>query len=245
MNAPKPCLNVLPLMTDTGPRNMAADELMLELVTETEGWLRFYNWSVPTLSLGYFQPIADRQKHPASAQLPVVRRSTGGGAIVHHREVTYALAIPNGPPWHSATPWPCRMHQSIALALGRNGVKAICSEGHPSDGEYLCFRHHAQGDVVVKGAKIVGSAQRRRAGATLQHGSILLMASHHAPELKGIFEMTNLILNSAEIADAIRERLRAEPYWRMERKPFPSDWRDRVTQRAAERYGNDEWTYRR
>lgn len=79
-----------------GTENMALDQHMLERAAETQvPLLRFYQWSAPTLSLGYFQPFQQRQQHSPSRQIDVVRRATGGGAIVHHHDWTYSLALPD------------------------------------------------------------------------------------------------------------------------------------------------------
>src|SRR4051794_38396264 len=103
--------DVFPFLTADGPTQMAADEVLLEHVGVTDRpALRFYAWDRPTLSLGYFQPFADRPPG-----LPVVRRPTGGGAIVHDHELTYALALPPGP-WQKGVNWACRMHDAIAAA---------------------------------------------------------------------------------------------------------------------------------
>src|SRR5262245_56617281 len=78
----------------SGPWNMAVDEALLETAEETgQATLRFYSWEEPTLSLGYFQSLCEREHHPASIDCPVVRRPSGGGAIVHARELTYSIAI--------------------------------------------------------------------------------------------------------------------------------------------------------
>ncbi|MEM6330787.1 MAG: lipoate--protein ligase family protein, partial [Planctomycetota bacterium] len=78
-----------------GARNMAVDEALLDAAAAGAGaTLRLYRWSSPTLSLGYFQPLAARAAHPASAGCPCVRRHSGGGAIVHDHELTYSLAVP-------------------------------------------------------------------------------------------------------------------------------------------------------
>ena len=79
----------------SGVENMALDQRMLEVAAAQQCLLlRVYRWSEPTLSLGYFQPYVQRLTHSASADLPVVRRATGGGAIVHHYDWTYSIAAP-------------------------------------------------------------------------------------------------------------------------------------------------------
>ena len=78
-----------------GAWNMAVDEMLLDAATEQEGGcLRFYRWQEPTLSLGYFQAYDQRHQHAASLACPVVRRLTGGGAILHDVELTYSIILP-------------------------------------------------------------------------------------------------------------------------------------------------------
>ncbi len=82
-----------------GAWNMAVDEVLLDWSAQSGGYAwRFYRWDEPTLSLGYFQPYEDRQRHPPSRACPAVRRATGGGAILHDAELTYSLAVPAGSP---------------------------------------------------------------------------------------------------------------------------------------------------
>src|SRR6267154_2578314 len=108
--------DLFPFLTADGPTQMAADEVLLEhAVATTRPALRFYVWNPPTLSLGYFQKFADRL-----SGLPVVRRQTGGGAIVHDHELTYALALPPGPAQKGVN-WTCRMHEVIRTTLGSYG----------------------------------------------------------------------------------------------------------------------------
>ncbi len=82
-----------------GAWNMAVDEaLLMDAVENGVATLRFYQWSEPTLSLGYFQRYSDREQHAASRKCAVVRRQSGGGAILHDRELTYSLMLPAGSP---------------------------------------------------------------------------------------------------------------------------------------------------
>src|SRR5436190_15116613 len=82
-----------------GPMNMAIDEALLEsAATDGVATLRLYQWSEPTLSLGYFQAAEERERHQASTNCPLVRRASGGGAILHDRELTYSLALPEKSP---------------------------------------------------------------------------------------------------------------------------------------------------
>lgn len=204
-----PSLRVLFDLPGSGTWNMAVDEALLESAANSgEATLRFYAWEVPTLSLGYFQAARDRELHGASGVCPLVRRSTGGGAILHDRELTYSLVVP-----HQATAAAARrlyevVHLSLIAQLGKTGVPAAlhgsgehCERANASEAEpFLCFQRRTCFDVVCSDAKIAGSAQRRRGKAVLQHGSILLSQSAWAPELPGIAELTGHSLAAEDLA---------------------------------------------
>src|SRR5947209_17842724 len=194
-----PTIRLLPLEAADGPTNMAADEALLETAADPgTASLRFYTWAEPTLSLGYFQPgnvvrsLRERESGNPLAEradyipgLVWVRRSTGGAAIVHHHELTYALALPAGPPWHTAESWVCRFHHVIQAVLADHGVAArgvVCGE-EAKLGDVLCFLHQTPADLTISGSKVVGSAQRKRHGALLQHGSSLLLRREFGPHL--------------------------------------------------------------
>src|SRR6516162_5517447 len=97
-----PChvCRLLPYAVADGPHNMAADEVLLDAACAGLASLRFYGWFEPTVSLGYFQPHAARLPG-----LPYVRRPSGGLMLVHHHEITYALALPAGAPWQGGESW--------------------------------------------------------------------------------------------------------------------------------------------
>src|SRR5579883_966589 len=119
-----PYCRLLPDSTADGPWQMASDEVMLESAAAGAASIRFYRWSQPTLSLGYFQREAVRRSDPRLARLPFVRRATGGAALVHDNELTYAIALPSGPDWHRpGVNWLDHMHAVVATALGRLGVE--------------------------------------------------------------------------------------------------------------------------
>src|SRR6056297_2447018 len=119
---------VLPHASGDGPRNMAVDQWMLEQVLGGDGsiaMLRTYEWSVPTLSLGYFQSKAEAEADPRWRGVSIVRRATGGGAIWHDRELTYALAVPASHPMaRSAKDLYRAVHGAIAGLLADRGVDA-------------------------------------------------------------------------------------------------------------------------
>lgn len=167
----------------TGAWNMAVDEALAEAVDAGTAppTLRLYRWEPPCLSLGFSQPHeAADARFCAAHGIGVVRRPTGGRAVLHHLELTYAVAAPL-----DAAPFSADLqaaYQAICRALvaglGALGVPATLS-GAPEGGHIRptqpipCFIGPAAGEVVVRGRKLIGSAMRRVGNAILQHGSIL------------------------------------------------------------------------
>src|SRR5262249_21106303 len=106
-----PCTcRLLPYALADGPHNMAAHAVLLEAAAQGVASLRFYGWSAATPSLGYFQSERLRHADPRLAELPYVRRPSGGATLVHHHEVTYALGLPAGSLWQTGESWLRRMH---------------------------------------------------------------------------------------------------------------------------------------
>ena len=109
-----------------GAWNMSVDEALLETAAaDGQCTLRLYRWQEPTLSLGYFQAYDDRRQHAASNRSGVVRRPSGGGAILHDREVTYSLAIPSRHPL-SVRRLECyeAVHLALVDVLAQWGIEA-------------------------------------------------------------------------------------------------------------------------
>jgi lipoate-protein ligase A len=237
---------LLPSQIASGPWNMAADEALLGSAMAGIASLRFYQWTAPTLSLGYFQPSDPTRSYPGVANLDWLRRPTGGAALVHHHELTYALALPVGNEWQpKGGVWLHEMHAILQDALQTLGViTRLCTEEQKL-GEVLCFLHHTPADVLIEGHKIAGSAQRKRHGALLQHGSVLLRQSEHTPELPGVHELTDSSLSFPTMQDAIIEALQTKVAWHME----PTDWtnaeREAITGLIASRYENAAWNSKR
>ena len=161
----------------SGAENMARDHALALELPAGGAALRLYRWNVPTLSLGRNEPAFGRYDPDLLRRLgvAVVRRPSGGRAVLHWRELTYAVALPAstlGP--RAAYRW---INELLAGALASLGVPAEIApragRAQPPDAG-PCFRGSAPGEVVVQGRKLVGSAQVRIRRALLQHGSILL-----------------------------------------------------------------------
>jgi lipoyl(octanoyl) transferase len=241
-------LRLLDYSVADGPRQMAADEALLESAAAGVASLRFYAWADATLSLGYFQPEQRRHEDERLARLPWVRRPSGGGAIIHHLEITYALALPAGRPWQDGRSWLLRMHEVIAAALSQFGVAShpyAPSPGEPAFTGFLCFQHFTAGDLMMDGYKVVGSAQRRLRKAIVQHGSILLAASPHAPMLPGIRELSGKDLSVAEVVSVLSSTFRRETDWPLSAESLTDAERERIRVLARDKYGHPSWNAKR
>ncbi|PYP72870.1 MAG: hypothetical protein DMD36_01150 [Gemmatimonadetes bacterium] len=168
-----------------GAENMAVDEALLDESDRTGGaFLRLYRFSPPCLSLGRNEPARARYDRAAITRLgiTVVRRPTGGRAVWHEHEVTYAVAAPLAALGEgSVRDSSVAIHRRLAAALRSLGVAATLAPRAraPGLGAGACFAALVGGEVVVDGQKVIGSAQVRLGGgrAFLQHGSILLGGS--------------------------------------------------------------------
>jgi lipoate-protein ligase A len=177
-------------LLDTGPAdgftNMAVDEALLEVFATAGGpaTVRFYSWSPPALSLGYAQSI-EREidvKQCTALGIDVVRRPTGGRAVLHDHEVTYSVVISGDDPRVSSGVLAAYLTISQAMIRGLSylGISAELlplrrGAPLPSDkASPVCFATPSSYEVAVGGRKIIGSAQRRAHDAIMQHGSIPL-----------------------------------------------------------------------
>jgi lipoyl(octanoyl) transferase len=232
-------LNILPSTSASGPAQMAADEVLFGIAPA----LRFYVWDRPTLSLGYFQPAAEAEQHAGVRALPLVRRSSGGAAILHgDGDLTYALALPADRSFHAGESWLCRVHHAIQAAFSAFGVRAegvVCG-AEQKLGPVLCFLHQTPADVLVGPHKVVGSAQRKNRGALLQHGTIRLRGSRYTPELPGVLELTGRNIAPGEFAACVARELCDCEGWTGVPAPSPP-----ADPEVRAKYESDAWTRRR
>jgi len=166
----------------SGVENMATDEALLyDSGRNGRAYLRLYRWTPPALSLGRNEP-PDIYDHDEIGRrgIAVVRRPTGGKAVWHEHELTYAVAAPIGV-FGTLREAYRTIHTRLAAALRALGVDTTLATGRPpvgpSDGRTSCFSAPVGGEILAQGRKLVGSAQVRRGTAFLQHGSILLDGS--------------------------------------------------------------------
>jgi len=187
--------------------NMGLDEAFLVLPHDRPT-LRFYTWSPPTLSLGYFQrardvPSLDRAE-------AAVRRLTGGGAIHHAAELTFSIGAPADHALYRGDVRAsyARVHAVIAAALAtfdvhadERGARRLRSDRETSG---MCFEHSSDVDLVWGERKGVGSAQRRTRGRVLHHGSVKLAPSALDESVAGVHDRAPGV-TAAEVGARIAE----------------------------------------
>ena len=168
-----------------GPWNLALDEAIFRSVRAgaSPPTLRLYRWSSPALSIGYAQNRERDVDRDACRErgIAVIRRVTGGRAVLHDAEVTYSVSAPEGLPGFGTGLDEAYRQIAAGLLAGLQllGLRAAAPSPGPRDPsreprQAACFAAAARHEIAVGGRKLIGSAQRREGGAFLQHGSILL-----------------------------------------------------------------------
>ncbi len=190
----------------SGAENMAADEALLDRVVRSGGaFLRLYRWDPPTLSIGRNQPNT-------FYDVPIVRRPTGGQAVWHEHELTYAAVAPIAL-FGSLRKAYCEIHTRLARAMRALGVEAVLAPAHPpirpSAHPASCFAMPVGGEILVGGRKLVGSAQVRRGDAFLQHGSILLAGSQEKVSAGGGETTLGAVLGRAVTVEEVTAAIAA------------------------------------
>ena len=164
-----------------GSLNMAVDEFLFDSLTdEPRTFLRFYQWERPAASLGYSQKavnVLDLEFCKAN-RIDVVRRITGGKMVLHHQEITYAVASSDQSVFSPTLGGSYKIiSQALMNGLLKMGLQPSLAQKASlfyAKGSLPCFSRPAQDEIEVDGKKIVGSAQKRVGKKFLQHGSIPL-----------------------------------------------------------------------
>ena len=241
---------------------MARDTALMERARESQECVfSVYSWSAPTLSLGRNQAAKGRYDLDEIRQrgIEVVRRPTGGRALLHDHEVTYSVTAPLGEDEPLKESYD-RINRILIDGLLRLGVEA--SEANPAGrapqpGDLPCFAAPVEGELVSGGAKLVGSAQVRERGALLQHGSILIqddqpiindLLESRTPQLEipSAATLCNVLRREPsihEVALALFDGVRAleDP----DAGLIDEDEIRDATMRHLHHYENELWTWRR
>ncbi|MDA0312149.1 MAG: biotin/lipoate A/B protein ligase family protein [Gemmatimonadetes bacterium] len=241
----------------SGTRNMALDHALAMSPRPGEGVLRLYSWQSPTVSFGRNEPAKDVYDTVAAARCGVefVRRPTGGRAVLHDMEATYAVVVPDrmfgGPKGVYL-----KVNQGLAHGLGQVGAAVSVSEGGlalpPDSGP--CFQVPAPGEVMAAGRKLVGSAQVRLGSAILQHGSIIIHGdqsllstlgngAEDAPPPATLFSLIGEV-DGEDVADALTEGLQLALGGTWDEGEYRSGELAEADWLEGERYNNQDWTWR-
>lgn len=254
---------------------MAVDETLMESCAEGHSFpvLRLYAWEPPCLSLGQAQPIEDVDFQALTRQgWDLVRRPTGGRAILHTDELTYAVIAPasheimGGGLLESYM----RISQFLLKALEYLAVPAVSQKEYPLPAGSnpkgpVCFEVPSNYEITVNGKKLIGSAQFRRKESVLQHGSLPLygdltritQALNHSSESSRLESARRLLERATTLEQAIGRRMTwqetadafiqafAETFevtWEI--LPLTSQEQERAAQLAREKYAHPAWTER-
>jgi lipoate-protein ligase A len=211
--------------------NMAFDEALLEFsATLAQPILRFYSWTIPAATFGYFQKHADIESW--TPLRPLIRRPTGGGLVPHNRDWTYSLVFPPGHYWYElrAEESYRRAHEWISQAFAalhlETNLAPCCAKDLPGQ----CFVGAEKFDLLFQGSKIAGAAQRRNKFGLLIQGSV---QSHPRHLSRDDWEKSMLAVGEKNFAIA----------WNEFKPPAPLE--SRVTELAFQKYSQTDYNLRR
>ncbi len=286
----KPTTNAWRLMADfslSGPENMALDEALLDSVVRGgTPVIRFYTWRPATLSLGVNQPLGEIDRAACEGRgFGLVRRITGGRAVLHQHELTYSVIAPESD-WRVAG-GVIESYRKISAALiaGLQSLGADVTMSPPNRAAFramsearryrdlaeleqsnhgaVCFDTASAYELTANGRKLVGSAQARRGGALLQHGSILLdidweawasvfayasEAGRQRAFQKLPTRMTSLRrelgreVSAEQVCAALRESFERVFELSLTEAGPTDEERAAAGRLASEKYGSDSWT---
>jgi lipoyl(octanoyl) transferase len=254
-----------------GSYNMACDELLFERLKSATSppTLRFYDWTNPTISLGYFQKINEFDlTRIRKKQFDLVRRPTGGRGVLHWDEVTFCLTITAG----NDGLWDIfrKIHESISYGLNLLHIPAKVLPAAKIDNEKKlrtasCFASPARYELTLGGKKVAGSAQKKDRDFLLIHGSIPIIPhfkelfetlvfpdeetrtkayNQAMKKMTSIFDWTKKIYNEKELQQSIVKGFREK--WDMElaKSLINTIEEEEIKSLIKEKYESDEWTFK-
>ena len=269
-------IRILPDETNSASANMAFDEaLLMHLVLgESPATLRFYQWNFPTVSLGYFQKVHDVNLDLTKEKgWEIVRRPTGGRAVLHWKEVTFCLTIPT----QGKGLWEIfkLIHESIGTGLNKLGIPAKVlpmeyekprNVGSRKDKMAACFASPSRYELTLNGKKIAGSAQKKYGDFMLIHGSIPIESTYKSlfeimtfpdeekrmqsykeslKKMTSIHTETGKMYEFSELTKAIAQGFKEQ--WACELIPgkISDSEREMIVNLDKEKYGSEEWLFKK
>ena len=242
--------------------NMAIDDAIVEstiageLTTPT---LRFYTWATPSISIGRFQQIKKDidLEQCEKENISVVRRPTGGRAVFHDKELTYAAILPSGHPLtrHGIQSSYCAISEAFISGLNKLDIPAILEKQSVGNKNYpnevSCFATTTRYEVTLNHSKIIGSAQSRRMGVILQQGSILFSSpssinsyfKNSGYQQKGIEDLLNIKLDRTQVQNALIEGFKESLSIIFQEQPLSERLLVRSVQARQYKYLNPQWIF--
>jgi lipoate-protein ligase A len=249
-----------------GAMNMALDDALLHAVANGSSppLLRLYRWRPAALTVGYAQQVDAGIDLAAcrTAAIDVVRRPTGGRAVLHDQEVTYAVIAPVGAPFGTSVAASYRVIAEVLKALLERfhlPAELVPGQVRGQQRRAVCFTAPAQHELLVAGSKVAGCAQKRRGNAFLQHGSLpleldLALMQRLLPTAPGEDALARQQaigwlnryacrpLTVDEVEDTLIECFAATLGLQLTECPPTAEENAAAERLAAEYYGNQEWT---
>lgn len=229
--------------------NMALDEAIFlcrkkNLISST---IRFYGWTEPAITFGYFQQLDTLKNIFKEYNLPFARRMTGGGAVFHHKEVTFGVVcLYNEVSIAGIRESHKRISRAVISGLRKLGLESDISEAGPPKARF-CFSAAQPGDVVIKNKKLAGGAQRRSSGVLLHQGSILLEKNKDFTKFydggTSLAEATGKKMAFDEIEKCIVHGLKKEFGIIPEREEL-TEHEVSLAEKLIEKYKSPEWNNR-
>lgn len=248
--------------------NMAIDEALL---TSKKPVLRFYRWRPTALSLGYFQSVSDINIEECKKNnVDIVRRITGGKTVLHDKELTYSFIIDERIMPKSIIESYKIISKGILLALKELGINASMKKINEKKSlnkiknqSAICFNEPSYYEIVVDNKKIVGSAQTRKDGKLLQHGSVLIdvnvnkltslfnvknkkeIIKKSKQRITSINNELNKKINYDNVAGAMRNGFKKNFKVDLEEDKLTEKELDAAKKLVKDKYGTNEWNFYR
>ncbi len=216
--------------------NMGVDEMLMESQESHENFptIRFYSWEQPAYSIGYFQNIKDIKKRfdLERAEIPVVRRITGGGLVPHGIDITFSITAKSDYPFFKGEVKDSYLKVNEAVRTGLQAILpkidyANCKDIPPkrAGSDRICFEAPSCYDLLLNGKKITGSSQRRKNNSILHQSSVFLDV-----EKKEI---------TARIIKGFKEKWEVDFF----EEPLSDEELETCKKKEAERYNSEEWAF--
>ena len=204
-----PLFSLLQVLEDLEPRDaalqMAVDKVLLE--TTPLPILRFYRWAGPCVTIGHFQSLEQAgARYPG---LPVVRRWTGGGTVLHTDDAPYSLIVPRAEPFASVRPAESYrlIHGALANALQSAFPGVTTARENAPQCSSSCFENPVTDDLLLGGSKVAGAGQRRTRSGMLHQGSIQIGSSNFS-QASDFASLLGSVIQQASLAQEILVRAR-------------------------------------